>query len=151
MIALDPDNLSLRAAADQTQRSGRTGTGIHAIIELYDCPEALLNDEAYVRKAIELTAAAARANLLELNSHRFAPHGVTAVGLLAESHIAIHTWPDRGYAAADLFTCGRQTLTEAATDELVRLFKAGWHSADYFTRGAFAGQAVHTEPVQNKR
>jgi S-adenosylmethionine decarboxylase len=79
--------------------------GIHLIVDLWgarnlDCPER-------ARQALIETAAAMRATLLEVNIHDFGDElGVTGVALLAESHISIHSWPEHGYAAVDLFTCG---------------------------------------------
>ena len=133
--------------ANQKQRLDQTGIGVHAIIELYDCPYALLNDENYIRNAICRAARASGTHLLELTSHHFCPQGVTALGLLAESHISIHTWPEAGYAAADLFTCGRQSLSVAVTQVLIGLFKAGRHSAKYLPRGeGLCCPAAKTDP-----
>jgi S-adenosylmethionine decarboxylase len=111
------------------------GVGQHAIIELYECPYDLLNDEGYVCHAIRHAAGKACTHLLKLISHQFSPQGVTALGLLSESHISIHTWPEKGYAAADFFTCSPTTRSIAFTRELSRLFQAGRHSARYLPRG----------------
>ncbi|MGD9365654.1 MAG: adenosylmethionine decarboxylase [Desulfobacteraceae bacterium] len=120
---------------DLANRRNIRAAGTHAIIELYHCPFALLDDEAHVRNTIRQAAEAAEIHLLKLTSHGFSPHGVTALGLLAESHISIHTWPEIGYAAADMFTCGKQYPAVAATELLVRRFRAGRHSAQYLVRG----------------
>ena len=139
--------------ANQKQRLDQTGIGVHAIIELYDCPYALLNDENYIRNAICRAARASGTHLLELTSHHFCPQGVTALGLLAESHISIHTWPETGYAAADLFTCGRQSLSVAVTQVLIGLFKAGRHSAKYLPRGeglSFSGSVKFADQNEER-
>ena len=80
--------------------------GSHCILELHGCPQDILNDEAVVRDAIAKASEKSLSTLLHLSSHSFEPQGVTAIGLLAESHISIHTWPELGYAACDIFTCG---------------------------------------------
>ena len=69
-------------------------------------------------------AEAANATLLSISSKKFDPQGVTAVVLLSESHLSIHTWPEYGYAAIDAFTCGDRTDPEKACDFLLKTFKA---------------------------
>ena len=79
--------------------------GIHLIADL--AASRGLDDPAFVEAALRDAAAAARVTLLGLNLHHFgAAFGVTGVALLAESHISIHTWPERDYAALDIFVCG---------------------------------------------
>ncbi len=92
--------------------------GKHCILELYECDEYKLNDEAFVRTTITTAAKVAGATLLNLVTHRFEPQGVTGLALLAESHISIHTWPENGYAAVDVFTCGNHTMPEKACQVL---------------------------------
>ena len=80
--------------------------GRHLIGEFYGCNHALLNDVAAIEQVIRHTAEAVGATILHVQAHRFAPQGVTATVIIAESHLSIHTWPEHGYAAADIFTCG---------------------------------------------
>ena len=88
--------------------------GRHCIAELYDgCPEKL-NSESFIRAVLTEAAKRAGATLLSLTSHNFTPQGVTALALLSESHLSIHTWPELGYAAVDAFTCGAHTDPEIA-------------------------------------
>lgn len=101
--------------------------GSHCIIELYDCPAHLLNDAAYIQQALRDAAEVASATLMGELAHQFEPQGVTALALLAESHISIHTWPENGYAAADVFTCGDHTKPAVAGQYLVKAFQAGRH------------------------
>jgi S-adenosylmethionine decarboxylase len=68
-------------------------------------------------------------------THQFEPHGVTALGLLAESHISIHTWPEYGYAACDVFTCGQTANPQQACQYLVCVFRAARHSLTKMVRG----------------
>ena len=88
--------------------------GRHCIAELYDgCPEKL-NSESFIREALTEAVKRSGATLLSLTSHNFTPQGVTALALLSESHLSIHTWPELGYAAVDAFTCGAHTDPEIA-------------------------------------
>lgn len=80
-------------------------TGTHLLADLTGCTG--LDDAARVEAALREAVAAARATLLDLRLHHFGPgQGVTGVALLAESHVSIHTWPEHGYAAIDIFLCG---------------------------------------------
>lgn len=83
-----------------------TKLGIHLIVDAWQAPADLLNDPERIRCALLEGIAAGEATLIDLCVHQFSPHGVTATATLAESHIAIHTWPEYGYFAADLFFCG---------------------------------------------
>jgi S-adenosylmethionine decarboxylase len=80
--------------------------GTHLLVECRGCTPAVLNDPAVLESALRAAAVAIGARVLSAAFHAFSPHGVTGVLLLAESHLSIHTWPEHGYAAVDLFTCG---------------------------------------------
>ena len=81
--------------------------GTHLVVDAWQAPAELLNDPEKIRSALIEAIAAGEATLIDLCVHQFSPHGVTATVTLAESHIAIHTWPEYGYFAADLFFCGQ--------------------------------------------
>lgn len=87
--------------------------GTHLVVDAWQAPEDLLNDPEGIRRALIDAISAGEATLIDLCVHQFSPHGVTATATLAESHIAIHTWPEHGYFAADLFFCGRGKPEEA--------------------------------------
>ena len=108
--------------------------GKHCILELYDCDSSRLDDEAFLRDTITTAAKRAGATLLNLITHRFEPQGVTGLALLAESHISIHTWPESGYAAVDVFTCGDHTMPERACQVLCEELNAGRHKLTSFRR-----------------
>ncbi len=108
--------------------------GKHCILELYDCDSAKLDNEPFLRDTITAAAQRAGATLLNLITHRFEPQGVTGLALLAESHISIHTWPENGYAAVDVFTCGDHTMPEQACKVLYEELAAGHHSLRSFSR-----------------
>lgn len=80
--------------------------GTHVLLDAWGAPFPVLDDAERVRGALEATVEAARLTLLAQELRRFEPQGVTALALLAESHLAIHTWPEHGAFAADLFHCG---------------------------------------------
>ncbi len=108
--------------------------GKHCILELYECDAFRLNDEAFVRTTITAAAKNAGATLLNLITHRFIPQGVTGLALLAESHISIHTWPESGYAAVDVFTCGDHTMPDLACKIMCSEFRAKNHVIKTFLR-----------------
>jgi S-adenosylmethionine decarboxylase len=80
--------------------------GTHLVVDAWQAPAELLNDPEAIRKALIEAITEGQATLIDLCVHQFSPYGVTATATLAESHIAIHTWPEHGYFAADLFFCG---------------------------------------------
>lgn len=91
-----------------------THLGTQWTAELYGCDPALLDDERAISDLMLAAADVARATIVDSRFHRFSPHGVSGVVIIAESHIAIHTWPEHGYAALDVFTCGDCLRTDAA-------------------------------------
>ena len=88
----------------------------HILFTLKGCPYHLLDDELHIRAALTDAAEVAKSALLGVYSYKFSPHGVTAVALLAESHLSIHTWPENGTATCDVFTCGDHTKPELAAE-----------------------------------
>ena len=84
----------------------------HILFTLKGCSSVLLDDEKYLVDMLYHSAKKCNSTLLALNSHKFEPQGVTAVALLAESHISIHTWPENGTAVCDIFTCGEHTTPQ---------------------------------------
>ena len=80
--------------------------GEHIVAELYFSDSSVLNDENKIREALIDSAIEGNMTVIDVSSHKFSPHGVTALVLLAESHISIHTWPEHNYAAVDIFACG---------------------------------------------
>lgn len=102
--------------------------GSHCILELYDCNKTLLNDANFIRRSLREAATQAKATLLNEVLHQFEPQGITALALLSESHISVHTWPEVGYAALDVFTCGHHTDPEEACRYLIEAFQSGRHA-----------------------
>ena len=88
--------------------------GTHLVMDAWQAPAKLLNDPRMIETALIEAITVGKVTLIDLCVHQFSPHGVTATATLAESHIAIHTWPEHGYFAADLFFCGAGKPTIAA-------------------------------------
>jgi S-adenosylmethionine decarboxylase len=127
-----PEPITAKGAPPSAASSDTVGK--HCILELYGCDSARLNDEAFLRDTITTAAKRAGATLLNLITHAFDPQGVTGLALLAESHISIHTWPESGYAAVDVFTCGDHTMPERACAVLAAELGAAEHKLTSFRR-----------------
>ena len=93
--------------------------GRHLLIELQDCNKEVLNDLGYLRDAMVTAAVNCGAEVLGESFHHFSPQGVSGVVVIAESHLSIHTWPEYGYAAVDIFTCGTAVEPEKAVETLI--------------------------------
>jgi S-adenosylmethionine decarboxylase len=94
--------------------------GFHVLLELKECNPELLNDLEYIREALINTANDVGAHIVGESFHQFSPQGVTGILAIAESHISIHTWPEYGYAAADIFTCGSSFQPSEAAEGLIQ-------------------------------
>ena len=102
------------------ERDGLRYAGTHLLVDLWRARG--LDDLAAIDRALRACAEASGATVLGGDFHRFQPNGVSGVLLLAESHISIHTWPERGFAALDLFMCG-DCNPYAGIEELKRTFE----------------------------
>ncbi|MDJ0774087.1 MAG: adenosylmethionine decarboxylase [Mastigocoleus sp. MO_167.B18] len=109
--------------------------GSHCILELYECPNHLLNDFEFISQALVEAVKEAKSTLLKEVTHQFEPYGITALALLAESHISVHTWPEIGYVAIDMFTCGEHAQPEKACNYLAKAFQANKHVLLTLPRG----------------
>jgi len=111
-----------------------TPSGRHWLVEMYQVPR--LDDVARIRRALRRAVAESGVRLIRLQLHHFgARRGVTGVALLAESHISIHTWPERHYAALDIFMCGRRSSPQKALDALRAALEPGSVRIRRFERG----------------
>ena len=106
----------------------------HILFTLRGCPYGLLDDEAHIRNVLANAAHLSESTLLNVSSHKFNPHGVTAIALLAESHISIHTWPENGMAVCDVFTCGDHTSPASGARYMYDAMGATSHVTETFTR-----------------
>ena len=99
----------------------------HFLLELYKCDYEKLNDESFLRCTLNNAAKLANATVLNLISNKFEPQGVTAIALLAESHLSIHTWPEARYSAVDVFTCGQNMKPDLACQYLIEALRVEEH------------------------
>lgn len=126
MLTLAVDND--RSIFDETRddhfirREGKVFAGTHLIIEVVD--GSGLDDQQRIEAAMTDCVTECGATLLHIHTHRFSPQGVSGVAVLAESHISVHTWPEIGYGAFDVFMCGAAQPWKAV-DVLRHAFAAG--------------------------
>ncbi|MFW5641183.1 MAG: adenosylmethionine decarboxylase [Roseicyclus sp.] len=112
------------------RRDGTVFAGTHLIIEVEDGHG--LDDEARIEIAFRDCVTACGATLLHIHTHKFSPQGVSGVAVLAESHISVHTWPEIGYGAFDVFMCGDADP---------------WRAVDVL-KAAFATDRVHVKELR---
>ena len=126
-------------------------------MDLFDCDHALLNDHALIQKHMVAAAKAAKATVVNALFHKFNPYGVSGVVVIAESHLAIHTWPEYGFAAVDVFTCGPEVDPRICQKYLTKALKAKRSEYHEFERGVLKVEGmthkpmVGTRPVKAKR
>ncbi len=96
----------------------------HILFELRGCPSELLDDVEFVVLSLQVSSVHANSELIDINFHKFEPQGVTGLALLADSHISIHTWPEKGLAMCDIFTCGVDSTPELAVEYLSKQFQS---------------------------
>jgi S-adenosylmethionine decarboxylase len=125
--------------------------GKHLLCELTGCSSVKLSGVEWVKKEIYAAAFAAKATVLHGYFHQFAPTGVSGMLCLAESHISIHTWPETGYAAIDIYTCGETAMPHKAIEHLVTAFEADQHHIVEMARGVHDdGGRYVSVPVDKK-
>ena len=109
--------------------------GRHILAEYYGCDTTALNSIEFLEHSMKDAVKATGATIIDSTFHKFSPHGVSGVIVIAESHMAIHTWPEYGYAAVDLFTCGDRVDPWKAFDYMNTLLKPAKHSTKELQRG----------------
>lgn len=109
--------------------------GKHYLLELKDCNRETLNDLESLKKMMNTAAIDAGATVLGDSFHQFKPQGVSGVVIIAESHLFIHTWPECGYAAVDIFTCGESVKPGKAVQMVIDQLEAKNHSVLEIQRG----------------
>ncbi|MGB7430889.1 MAG: adenosylmethionine decarboxylase [Ahrensia sp.] len=123
---------------------GTRHAGSHLIIDLYDAER--LNDLEYIQSTMLECVEKAGATLLHIHLHPFEPNGVSGVAVLAESHISVHTWPEAGYAAFDVFMCG-DAKPELCIDILAKAFNAGQTEVSNLRRGEQVAEMLAIKPA----
>ncbi|MEQ9040698.1 MAG: adenosylmethionine decarboxylase [Silicimonas sp.] len=117
------------------RRDGRVFAGTHLIIEVVNGTG--LDDEARIQQAFRDCVESCGATLLHIHTHKFSPQGVSGVAVLAESHISVHTWPEIGYGAFDVFMCG-----DAQPWRAVDVLKAAFDTGDVRVRELLRGDGL---------
>jgi S-adenosylmethionine decarboxylase len=107
--------------------------GTHVIAELLGC--TVPEDQETLEKVMRGAAKESNSTALEFVMHKFEPYGVTAILILAESHISVHSWPEKKYAGVDVFTCGQHTDPVKAIEYLKNAFNASEAKIDVIKRG----------------
>ncbi|MDK2835369.1 MAG: S-adenosylmethionine decarboxylase [Thermosediminibacterales bacterium] len=111
--------------------------GRHILAEIYGCDAEILNNRSLIEKIMVNAALEAGAEVREVAFHKFSPQGVSGVVVISESHFAIHTWPELGYAAVDVFTCGERVNPWDACNYITNMFNAKHMTATEVKRGIF--------------
>jgi S-adenosylmethionine decarboxylase len=97
--------------------------GTHLLIELKECNPEILKNLEKVRSAMISAAREAKATIIDVSFREFIPFGISGIVVIAESHLTIHTWPEYGYAAVDIFTCGDSIKSDIAASYLIEHFE----------------------------
>lgn len=129
--------LSVETPDHFVRRGGFEFAGAHLIIDFWDASS--LDNISLIETALRESVKAAGATLLHIHLHHFSKNGgISGVAVLAESHISVHTWPERNYAAFDVFMCG-DAHPENVIPVLKRIFKPGRVSLNEYLRGLVSG------------
>jgi S-adenosylmethionine decarboxylase len=123
--------------------------GRHLLLELFDCDAEAINSLEVVKTSMVEAARRAQATIIDVVFHEFNPFGISGVVVIAESHLAIHTWPEYRYAAVDVFSCGDVLQPQVAAEYLVEQFGATRASVVELQRGILMnpGLAARPRPV----
>jgi len=123
--------------------------GYHYIVEASGCDPEVINDPVKVEEILVKAAKHAKASVVTTAFHKFYPQGVSGVVVVSESHIAVHTWPEKGYAALDIYTCGEHTLPEEAVKYALKEFGAKAAYVTYMIRG-LAEESYYFHELETK-
>lgn len=125
--------------------------GRQLMVEFYDCDPRILNDREKIRGALRQAAVEAGATIVTDVFHEFNPHGISGVVVIAESHLAIHTWPEFDFAAVDLFTCGDDVVPNLAMTYLQKALNADRLSVMELKRGVLDRKNLHHKPMKTEQ
>jgi len=121
--------------------------GYHYVVEASGCDPEVLKDPNRIR---EIFMNAAKTGNMEIKASyffRFSPTGVSGVVIVAESHISVHTWPEEGYAALDVYTCGEKADPEKAVDYILEKFRAQYAHVSEVKRGIKEEEGTFTHMI----
>jgi S-adenosylmethionine decarboxylase len=127
--------------------------GRHVLVEYYNCNPEILNDCELIEEIFLDAAQTLGVTVIKSHFHKFNPHGVSGVVVIAESHFSIHTWPELRYAAVDMFTCGDfqpitivgfiERKTEAETCDVTQIERGDFEKIKGFLKRG--GEKVHAK------
>jgi len=123
-----------------------TALGTHLLVELKNCNTKILNDVKKIEEILVSAAQEAKATIIETKFHKFSPYGISGVVVIAESHLTIHTWPEHGYAAVDIFTCGETLHPSVAADYIIARLQSKNPSIVEMKRGLLPTERVRPIP-----
>ena len=133
-----------------SMEENETYLGRHVLAEFFECDPNTLNNIDRVEKYMVDAALECGATVVQKCFHMFNPYGVSGVVIISESHLAIHTWPELGYAAVDLFTCGSKCDPKVAYEFLKEKFGSKNASFTQLKRGVLSKDSMHVaeQPFQ---
>lgn len=121
--------------------------GHHYIVEASGCDAEVIGSVERVEQILVRAAEAAHVQVWSISFHRFNPNGVSGVVVISESHLSVHTWPELGYVALDIFTCGNDAKPEAAVEDALKGFRASKVHITEVTRGLEEGDKVFSHSI----
>ena len=115
--------------------------GRHILAEYYECEVEILNNLELLERSMREAVLKSGATIIDSTFHRFSPHGVSGVVVIAESHMALHTWPEYAYAAVDFFTCGDRVDPWKAFDHMKQELESSKNSTKEVKRGLLSAES----------
>lgn len=126
--------------------------GIHHLVEFFGCCPHQINSQDFWETILDSALEDADIQILNRHFYSFAPHGVTGYFLLSASHISVHTWPEHGYVACDVFSCGDENETSSIVQRITEAIRHERASVTSLHRGYRFGtdsDAIQLPPVEN--
>ncbi len=114
--------------------------GRHILAEFYNCEKEILNDVGKIEELMVEASNVIKATVVNQSFHRFEPHGVSGVVVIAESHLSIHTWPEYNFASVDVYTCGNKIDPWIAYEYLNKELNAGGSNVLEVKRGIITSE-----------
>ncbi len=112
--------------------------GRHLLVEYYNCDPKILTSIGSIEDILVGAAKAAKAHIVDVVFHTFSPHGISGVVVIEESHLAIHTWPEHGFASVDIYTCGKSVNPWDAHKFIYKHLKAKQTTSTEMQRGVLS-------------
>ena len=109
--------------------------GLQILADFYECDSKILDDKDFIEKSMLEAAKRCGATIISYNFHKFSPQGVSGIIVIAESHLAIHTWPEHKFAAIDLFTCGQSLKPDLGFNYLIEALRSRHQTINSINRG----------------